>query len=76
MNCHMIFDVKMEYLKRTARFLEGGHMTKTLATITYATIVYRETVRTNLTFSELNYFTVDVADIQNAYIMAPVTENI
>ena len=41
----MIFDIKMEDFKRKARLVAGGHMTKVLATITYARIVYRETIR-------------------------------
>ena len=45
-------------------------------TITYKSIVYRDTVRIDLTLSDLNYFPVKVADIQNAYTTAPVTEKI
>ena len=73
-NCHMIFDVKMEDFRRKARLVAGGHVTKPPATITYASIVSRETVRIALTLAALNGLEVKVADIQNAYITAPVTE--
>ena len=46
------------------------------ATITYARTVSRETVIIALTLAALKYFPVKLADIQNAYIVVPVTENI
>ena len=75
-NFHMIFDVKMEDLRRKARLVAGGHETDPPSTITYSSVVSRETVRISLTLAALNDFPVKVADIQNAYITAPVTENI
>jgi hypothetical protein len=42
--CHMIFDIKMTDFSRKTRLLAGGHMTKALATITYASVVSRKTV--------------------------------
>jgi hypothetical protein len=42
--CHMVFDIKMEDFKRKARLVAGGHKTKAPATITYASVVSRETV--------------------------------
>ena len=44
--CHIVFDIKMEDLRQKARLVAGGHMTKALATIMYASIVSRETVKT------------------------------
>ena len=41
----MVFDIKMEDFIQKARLVAGGHMTKSPATITYASIVSRETVR-------------------------------
>ena len=75
-NCHMIFDVKMEDFRRKARLVAGGHVTAPPATITYASVVSRETVRIALTIAALNDLPVKVADIQNAYITAPVNEKI
>ena len=75
-NCHMIFDVKMEDFRRKARLVAGGHTTKVPACITYASVVSRETVRIALTLAALNDLEVKVADIQNAYITAPCAEKI
>jgi len=38
-NCHMVFDVKMEDFRRKARHVSAGHMTEALPTITYASVV-------------------------------------
>ena len=65
---HMIFNVKMEYLWRKARMVAGGHMNYTPLTITYDSVVYRETVRIALTMAELHDLIVKTADIMNAYI--------
>ncbi len=51
-------------------------MTKAPATITYASVVSRETVRLALTFASLNDLEVKVGDVLNAYITAPVKEKI
>ena len=37
--CHMIFNIKMEELRFKTRLVVGGHMTKALATIMYAGVV-------------------------------------
>ena len=43
--CHMIFDVKMgENFRRKARFVAGGHTTETLSTLTYSSVVSRDSV--------------------------------
>eukprot|EP00804_Cyclotella_cryptica_P019581 CCRYP_014330-RA/>CCRYP_014330-RA protein AED:0.31 eAED:0.31 QI:0/0/0/1/0/0/3/0/417 len=52
--CHMIFDVKMEDFRRKARLVAGGHVTKAPATLTYASVVSRETVRIALLIAALN----------------------
>ena len=49
MNCHMVFDVKMEDFRRKARLVAGGHMTEAPPTVTYASVVSRETDRLALT---------------------------
>ena len=75
-NFHIIFDVKMKDFRRKDRLVAGGHVTEPPATITYESIVLRETVRIALTLAALNDLPVKVADIQNAYINAPITEKI
>ena len=52
--CHMVFDVKMEAIRHKARLVAGGHMTKALATIMYASIVSRETVKIASIIAALN----------------------
>ena len=74
--CHMIFDVKMEDLRRKARMVAGGHMTDVPPTITYASVVSRETVRIALTMAALHDLNVKTADIMNAYIKAPCAEKV
>jgi hypothetical protein len=75
-HCHMIFDVKMEDLCRKARLVAGGHTTEAPATMTYASVVSRETVRIALLIAALNDLPVWAADIMNAYITAPNQEKI
>ncbi len=56
--------------------MAGSHLTKAPATITYASVVSRETVRLALTFVSLNDFEVKVGDVLNTYITAPVKEKV
>jgi hypothetical protein len=51
-------------------------MTKATATITYASVVSRETVHIALLMAALNYLNVKVGDVLNAYITAPITEKV
>ena len=74
--CHLVFTVKMENFQRKARFVAGGHTTEPPATMTYASVVSRETVRIALTIAALNALEVKASDIQGAYLTAPVKEKI
>jgi hypothetical protein len=74
--CHMIFDIKMEDFQCKARLVDGGHMTKAPAIITYASVVSYETICIALLMAALNGLNVKVGDILNAYITAPITEKI
>lgn len=74
--CHMIFDVKMEDFRRKARLVAGGHVTKAPASITYASVVSRETVRLALMIAALNDLEVKAGDVLNAYLTATNTEKI
>ncbi len=56
--------------------MAGGHLTQAPATVTYASVVSRETVRLALTFASLNDLEVKVGDVLNAYITAPVKEKV
>jgi hypothetical protein len=74
--CHMIFDVKMEDFRRKARFVAGGHTPYTTHAMTYARVVSRESVRIALTLAALNDSYVKMADIENAYPTAQITEKV
>jgi hypothetical protein len=74
--CHMIFDIKMEDFRRKVRLVAGGHMTKAPATITYASVVSRETFCIAHLMAALNDLNVKVGDVLNAYITAPITKKI
>jgi hypothetical protein len=74
--CHVIFDVKMEDFRRKARFVAGGHTTDTPHAMTYASGVSRESVRIAQTLAALNDLEVKMADIENAYLTAPITEQV
>jgi hypothetical protein len=72
----MIFDVKMEDFQLKARFVAVGHTTYTLHAMTYPSVVSRESVRIALTQAALNDLDVKMADIENAYLTAPITEKV
>ena len=75
-NCHMIFDIKIEDFRRKARLVAGGHMTETPKCQTYSSVVSHETVRIALTIATLNVLEVKAGDIMNAYLTAPITEKV
>jgi hypothetical protein len=64
----------MEDFLRKARFLAGGHTTDTPHAMTYASFVSRESVMIALTLAALNDLDTKMADIENAYLTAPITE--
>ena len=62
--CHMVFDVKMDFTRK-ARFVAGGHLTDDPTTITYSSVVSRNSVRIALTIAELNGLDVMCCDMGN-----------
>ena len=63
--CHMIFDVKIgENYRRKAHLVEGGHTTDAPATLTYLSVVSRDSIRIALTIAVLNELEVMACDIQ------------
>ena len=69
----MLHDIRRENVpKRKARFVANGSKTKDPNVTTYAGVVSRETVRIVLTYSALNGLDLMAADIQNAYLQAPI----
>jgi hypothetical protein len=68
--------VKIEDFRRKARFVAGGHTTDTPHAMTYARVVSRESVMISLNLDALNYLYIKMADIENAYLTAPLTEKV
>jgi hypothetical protein len=74
-DCHIIFDVKLD-LTRKARYVAGGHMTEAPAALTYSSVVSRESVRIAFMAAALNGLDVLAADAQNAYLNADCRESV
>ena len=74
-DCHMIFDVKMDFAWK-ARFVAGGHMMEALALLTYSSMVSHESVRIASIVAALNNLDVLVADIGNAYLNVDYHEKV
>ena len=72
MQCHMIFEIKLDGFRRKARLVGSGCMVKdTPAVVPYASVVSRETVRIELTITALNDLEVKASNIMNAFLTAP-----
>ena len=75
--CHMVFDVKMgENFCRKTRFVVGSHTMETPSTLTYSSVVSRNSVRIILLVVALNGLNIMACDIQNAYLMVGCREKI
>jgi Reverse transcriptase (RNA-dependent DNA polymerase) len=75
--CHMIFDIKLaENFRHKAQFVAGGHMTETPATLTYSSVVSRDSVHIALLVAALNDLDLKSCDIQNVYLTADCRERI
>ena len=72
---HMVFDIKPDFTRK-ARLVAGGHLTDPPSSITYASVVSRESVRIAFLLAALNGLDVLAGDIGNAYLNAPVRERI
>ena len=75
-NVHMVFDVKMENFQFKARLVANGNETGAPASLTYASVVSRESVRIALTLTTPNGLDAKINDIQNAYLNASTTERL
>ena len=70
-SAHLIFDVKLsENFRKKARFIADGHLVETPASITYSTVVSRDSVRLILLVASLNDLDVMGCDVQNAFLSA------
>ena len=73
----MIFDIKMDgSFTRKARLVADGHKTKPPTSMTYSSVVSRDSVRIALTLASLNSLEVSACDIGNAYLNAQCREKL
>jgi hypothetical protein len=74
---HLIFDIKpSEGFRRKARYVAGGHKTSSPTSITYSSVVSRDSVRIVLLVAALNGLEMSSCDIKNAYLTADCREKI
>jgi hypothetical protein len=67
----MIFDVKMDFTRK-ARFVAGGHMTDPPTSMTYSSVVSRDSVRIAFLIAAMNDLEVLGADGGNANLNAQI----
>jgi hypothetical protein len=65
----MVFDIKMDF-SLTARFLAGGHTTEAPTSMTYSSVVSRESVRLAFLIAALNDIDIMSCGLENAYLNA------
>ena len=70
MECHLVFDIKLDGFWCKAHLVARGHMTETLAVHTYVSVVSRDSVCIALTIATLNDLQVKASDVQNAFLLA------
>ena len=74
---HMIFDIKMDgKFTRKARLVADGHTTDAPSSITYSSVVSRESVRLALLLASLNNLDIAACGIGNAYLNAECREKL
>ena len=66
----MIFDVMMD-LTRKASFVDGGHLTEPPVSITYSSVMSRDSVCRAFLIAALNDIEIIACDDGNAYLNAP-----
>jgi len=76
MQCHMVYDIKLDGFRRKCRLVAGGHMIETPPHVTYAGVVSRDTVRIAFMMAALHDLEVKACDIENAYLTAPANEKV
>jgi Reverse transcriptase (RNA-dependent DNA polymerase) len=73
--CHIVFDIKMDFTRK-ARFVAGGHTTEAPSSLTYSSVVSRDSVRIAFLVAALNDLDIMSCDLENAYLNAPCREKI
>jgi len=72
---HIVMDIKQDFTRK-CRLVADGHKTDLPSSITYTSIVSRESVRLAFMIAALNGLDVQSADIGNAYLNAPCKEKV
>ncbi len=73
--CHIVLDVKIDFTRK-ARFVAGGHTTVPPISLTYSSVVSRESVKIAFLIAALNGLDLMSCDIGNAYLNAKCQEKI
>ena len=72
----MVFNIKMDSkFTSKARLVAGGHKTAPPSSITYSSVVTRESVRMEFLIAGLDNLDICYCVIVNAYLNAPCLEN-
>jgi len=75
--CSTHIDIKMDgAFTRKARLVADGHKTEPPASVTYSSVVSRDSVRIALTIASLNSLHLSACDIGNAYLNAACREKL
>ena len=74
---HLTFDINLgENFRRKARFVADGYKASTPNSITYSSVASRDSMRLFLLVAALNDIEIRSADVQNAFLTAPVLEKV
>lgn len=71
----MVFDIKMDFTRK-ARLVARGDLTDTPPTLTYSSVVSRESVRIAFLVAALNDIDLLMFDVGNAYLNAATSEKL
>ncbi len=71
--CHMIFDIRPDFTWKS-RYVAVRHCTEAPSSITFSSVVTRESVRIAFSIAALNDLDILSADIGSAYLQAPAHE--
>ena len=74
-NCHIMFDVRMDFQQK-ARFVAGIHMTEALNSITYFSVVSRDSISIGFLLAYIHGIDITAIDLYNTYLNAPCVEKI
>jgi ribosomal protein L31E len=74
--CHMVFDIKLDTLVRKARFVAGGHKTGLPKDSMYSSVVLRDMVRLFFLIVALNDVNILTCNVQDVYVNAKTKEKV